>query len=263
VGGFLAYLRQHGAVASLLRDVEPLDLAAFTQLAFRTKRFFSPERWAVVGDAAAFADPFYSPGSDFIALENDCVADLVRRDLAGDPDFAEAVEKFDQYLQYRFDTTLVVYDGLYETFGSYELFRAKVYFDTAVYYALLFEPYVLERHRNLKWVRSELRRRAFGMELMERWRRLFQAAAAELKGAGRYHEHNAGHHSLDAFQTFGILTDLGAERTRRERNALTESIFQETQRRIAAALGADSPTARAVGEGSRVLYDAWSQLAAS
>ena len=31
---------------------------------------YSPDRWSLVGEAGAFADPFYSPGSDFIGYGN-------------------------------------------------------------------------------------------------------------------------------------------------------------------------------------------------
>ena len=35
-----------------------------------SSRRLSAERWALVGEAGAFADPFYSPGSDFIGYGN-------------------------------------------------------------------------------------------------------------------------------------------------------------------------------------------------
>ena len=38
---------------------------------------FIGEGWTCVGDAGGFLDPFYSPGSDFIAMGNDAVTDLV------------------------------------------------------------------------------------------------------------------------------------------------------------------------------------------
>ena len=45
---------------------------------------YSPDRWALIGEAGLFTDPFYSPGSDFIAMGNDYVVDLVRRERNGD-----------------------------------------------------------------------------------------------------------------------------------------------------------------------------------
>jgi hypothetical protein len=45
---------------------------------------FSAERWCLVGEAGAFADPFYSPGSDYIAIGNTFATDLIARDLDGE-----------------------------------------------------------------------------------------------------------------------------------------------------------------------------------
>ena len=38
--------------------------------ALNCERVYSPQRWALTGEAGAFADPLYSPGSDFIGLGN-------------------------------------------------------------------------------------------------------------------------------------------------------------------------------------------------
>ncbi|MBC8757652.1 tryptophan 7-halogenase [Kordia sp. YSTF-M3] len=41
----------------------------------------SINRWACTGEAAVFADPLYSVGSNMIAYENTCIVDLIRKDL--------------------------------------------------------------------------------------------------------------------------------------------------------------------------------------
>ena len=37
---------------------------------YSSERVFSKDRWACTGEAALFADPFYSPGTDLIAVAN-------------------------------------------------------------------------------------------------------------------------------------------------------------------------------------------------
>ncbi|MCA1713608.1 MAG: tryptophan 7-halogenase, partial [Gammaproteobacteria bacterium] len=44
------------------------------------KQVFSASRWALTGDAGLFLDPFYSPGSDFIAISNTYICDLIGKD---------------------------------------------------------------------------------------------------------------------------------------------------------------------------------------
>ncbi len=259
VDGFLAALREHRAVRELIGEAEAVDYSAFTQLAFRTERFFGRERWACVGDAAAFADPFYSPGSDFIALENDFVVDLIRRDVQDD-DYAAATEAFESFMQYRLDSTMVIYEGLYPTFGSYGLFRSKLFFDTGLYYNVLYDPYWQDKHRDLKWIRSEVRRRDFSMQFLENFRRMFRAAGEELKARGEYHAQNLGHATHDAVEAYGLFLTVGAPRTRREIREQNEWVFAETKRRVSDLLG--EQTMKSLMDDSREMYDAWTQLSA-
>ena len=57
---------------------------ALQHFAHGCARVFSPDRWAMTGEAGVFTDPFYSPGSDFIAMGNDFITDLITRDLRGE-----------------------------------------------------------------------------------------------------------------------------------------------------------------------------------
>jgi flavin-dependent dehydrogenase len=254
--GFLSFLRAHRAVRDLLDGSELVDLGAFAQLAFRTKQFFSAERWAVVGDAAAFVDPFYSPGSDFIAVENDMVADLIVRDFDGEA-ITERAETYDAFMHHRFDLTMVIYDGLYSTFGSYDLFRAKGFFDTACYYNLLFDSYARDEHLDLRWLRTSLRRQELTLSTMGNFASLFRGAAAELRERGRYFDRNQHHRDVDGRKAFGVMEDVGQARTRRAINARNAEIFGRATELVRDALGGDlGPLAPRV----RGLTDAWSQL---
>jgi len=258
--GFLSFLREHRAMNEILGDdPELVDLAAYGQLAFKTRRFFGQERWACIGDSAAFTDPFYSPGSDFIAFENDLTADLIRRDLAGE-DIAKRVDLADEYMKFRYDITLVIYRGLYPSFGSYDLFLAKAFFDTAIYYNLVFDSYVKDEHLDAKHMRSSLRRRAFILEMLENYASLFRDGAAKLKAEGRYFEGNTGQHNVDGRTAFGPLETVGQPRSRREINARNEAIFAHTRSLVQQALGAGD-AAQEIVDGSKKMYDAWNQLA--
>ncbi len=260
--GFLQFLREHRAVASLLEDARLVDLDAFTQLAYRTQRFFDGDRrWACVGDAGAFVDPFYSPGSDFIALENDFVTDLICRDLSGE-DVVGRARLYDEYMQFRFDTTMVIYEGLYPTFGSYEVMRGKIFFDTALYYNLVFDPYVLDKHLDARWIRTMLRRREFIMEMLQGFNNLFKGAAARLKAAGAYHRRNVAEYQLEGLKTYGVLLDVGTPRTRRQVNERNDEIFAETKRLVSLAFDGDVGVAEELMKSSKqAAAGAWEQLA--
>ena len=247
----------------MIQDAEMIDIGAYNQLAFRTKRFFSgEERWACVGDSAAFTDPFYSPGSDFIAIENDFVADLITRDHAGEAREAVSTraDLYDAFIKYRYDTTMAIYDGLYETFGCYELFLSKIFFDTALYYNLIFDAYACDLHLDEKWLRGELRRKEWGLQTMLNFRGLFRRAAKELKDRGQYYRGNQERYALDGRSTFGVLEPVGDKRKRRQVNARSEEVFEQTQTMLRALFDGKAEFLDELLQGDRDLFDAWSQL---
>jgi flavin-dependent dehydrogenase len=94
----LAWLRDHEPeLASYLGESEAIDFRAMKDYSYTSERTFSPHRWACVGEAAVFSDPFYSPGTDLIAIGNTMTCDLIRRDLAGEHDAAR-IERYSDEL---------------------------------------------------------------------------------------------------------------------------------------------------------------------
>jgi flavin-dependent dehydrogenase len=111
------------------------DFLALQHFAHGCERVFSPDRWALVGEAGVFTDPFYSPGSDFIAMGNDYVADLIVRDFAGGP-IADRVESFNTMYLRLFDAFIRLYDGQYRIMGNAQVMTAKVSWDNGAYWAI-------------------------------------------------------------------------------------------------------------------------------
>jgi flavin-dependent dehydrogenase len=83
----LDWLRGHEPdLARYLGDGKAIDFRAMKDYSYTSEKIFSEDRWACVGEAGVFADPFYSPGTDLIAIANTMTCDLIRRDLAGNHD---------------------------------------------------------------------------------------------------------------------------------------------------------------------------------
>lgn len=225
--GLLEHLRTHRAAAELLDGAELVDIGSLTQLAFRTTQFFSDERWAVVGDAGAFVDPFYSPGSDFIAIQNDMVTELVLRDMAGE-DWREHRALYDEFMQFRFDVTMLLYQGLYPSLGSYSLFRAKGYFDCAAYYNLWFDGYARDEHLQTRALKAQLRRKDTVLTAMRNFNVLFADTARAMQRDGTYFAQNTGRACVDGRDAFGVIENVGRRRSSLEINARTEAFFNHT-----------------------------------
>jgi hypothetical protein len=98
-----------------VEDIE--DFLRVEDFAYGVERNYSTDRWALVGEAAAFADPFYSPGSDFIGYSNTFAADLIVRDLDGE-DVSDRVEYYNQLYQRAFEFVIAKYRDLYPVFGN-------------------------------------------------------------------------------------------------------------------------------------------------
>ena len=73
----------------------------------------------------AFLDPFYSPGSDFIAVSNTMTTDLVTRSLDGE-DVTERGKAHDELYLAAYRTHLTFYEGQYEFWGNPAVMNTKI-----------------------------------------------------------------------------------------------------------------------------------------
>ena len=120
-------------------DVE--DFLKFKNFAYSAKRVFSADRWALSGIAGVFADPLYSPGSDFIAEGNTAITELVVRELAGKDVGRLAASLNTAYLN-RFELLVGgVYTDHYQLFGNAEVMTAKLIWESAVYWSCVALPF--------------------------------------------------------------------------------------------------------------------------
>ncbi len=124
--------------AQMLRESgrEPADYLAIKHYARKCTRVISPDRWAVTGDAGVFIDPLYSPGSDFIAIQNFFIADTIARDLSGERFIGRCEVYNDIYLQLT-NAVLATFHGQYGLLGNPRVMSLKVIWDYTVYWGFL------------------------------------------------------------------------------------------------------------------------------
>jgi hypothetical protein len=134
------------------------DFAFFKRFSYGCKQVFSADRWALTGEAGLFLDPFYSPGSDFIAISNTYISELIELDQKGDRIGARA-QIFNQTYQSFYDSTLALYTHQYPIFGDPEVLPVKVIWDYTYYWGVLAQFFFHERLTDLSslsQLRSEL-----------------------------------------------------------------------------------------------------------
>jgi flavin-dependent dehydrogenase len=112
------------------------DFAFFKRFSYDCEQVFSDRRWALAGEAGRFLDPFYSPGSDFIAIGNTYITDLVARDHAGHPIGAHT-KMYEQVFRSFYDNTMTLYQDQYGLFGDPEVLPLKVFWDYTYYWGVL------------------------------------------------------------------------------------------------------------------------------
>ena len=116
----LGWMRKHEPQLAASIEERPQDIEDFLRVkdfAYGVKQMFSTDRWALVGEAGAFADPFYSPGSDFIGYSNTFTADLVTRDLNGEQ-IGERADYYNDLYQRLFAHVISRYRDSYPVFGN-------------------------------------------------------------------------------------------------------------------------------------------------
>ena len=113
------------------------DFGFYKRFSYGCKQMYSgKQRWALTGEAGLFLDPFYSPGSDFIAIGNTMITELIAQDRASGLTemYATAYEKVYFSL---YQNMLPLYVGQYKIFGDAEVMPVKVLWDYAFYWGLM------------------------------------------------------------------------------------------------------------------------------
>ncbi|MGB0134828.1 NAD(P)/FAD-dependent oxidoreductase [Dokdonella sp.] len=100
------------------------------------KQVFSGDRWALTGEAGVFLDPFYSPGSDFIAIANTYICELIALDRA-EESVAPYARLFEQFYFSFYSNTLSMYRDQYALFADAEVMPNKVFWDYTYYWGVL------------------------------------------------------------------------------------------------------------------------------
>ncbi len=95
---------------------------------------FAGDGFALVGDAAAFIDPFYSPGMDWIAFTTCCAADLITAQRAGEA-MPERIERHNRdFARCHRCWFEALYKDKYEYLGEFDLMALAFILDLGLYY---------------------------------------------------------------------------------------------------------------------------------
>lgn len=130
-----------------------IDFRVLKHYSHNSGRFYSTEKWGVVGEAGAFLDPFYSPGTDFISLGNTWMSDLILRDFRGE-DVASRSIIYERVHAAFFNSWIPIYNQQYELFDNTQVMVTKVLWDWGVYWAIPTLLFTNKGYVNLEVLRA-------------------------------------------------------------------------------------------------------------
>jgi flavin-dependent dehydrogenase len=129
------FLRQNPIAKEMLADAEfdESDVHFRKNLAYYSTTF-AGDGFALVGDAAGFIDPFYSPGLDWIAFTATCAADLIGAQRRGEMT-PERIQRYNQDFEQSYHSWFeAVYKDKYEYLCEWDLVNLVFQLDLGLYY---------------------------------------------------------------------------------------------------------------------------------
>ena len=128
--------KNHPRCAEAIEGADLLDYVVINDYSLDCKQMFSEQGWGLTGESGIFTDPFYSPGTDFIAFNNTFISELVKGDLKGQ-DIRLNSRIYQSMNRSFFDSTMSLYTGQYGGFGDRRLMSLKLVWDYSYYWGVL------------------------------------------------------------------------------------------------------------------------------
>jgi flavin-dependent dehydrogenase len=194
---YRAFLQAIPSAAELLEGahLRTEDLRTYSNLAYVTKQYMG-NGWAMMGDAAAFLDPYYSPGLDHASFSVEATVEIVKAQTAPGADaaaiaarIAEHNATFDRSYRRFFEA---VYKDKYYYMGEHDLLSASFLMDTAQYYIFVVIP-AYRLFGRFHWMPVLGPKPAFlSYHMMRIYNRRFKAIALARRAAGEAGRRNDG-----------------------------------------------------------------------
>jgi flavin-dependent dehydrogenase len=129
------FLMRHPVAREMLADAHLIegDVHWRKDLAYFSTEF-AGDGFVLVGDAAGFMDPFYSPGMDWISFTSSCATELITAQRRGDA-LPGLIEHHNRVFTMSYHSWFeAVYRDKYEYMGEYDLMRLAFLLDLGLYY---------------------------------------------------------------------------------------------------------------------------------
>jgi flavin-dependent dehydrogenase len=203
------FLDQHPVAREMLENVEWEEGDAHWRknLPYYTT-VYAGDGFALVGDAAGFLDPFYSPGLDWVAFTCLSSLRLIMTQQKGEP-IAELLEKHNRTFRGSYERWFRgIYKDKYDYMGEYDLMRLAFVLDIGMYYTgVVSQPFQRGRESYYEPIFSTIPSMPFYW-LMKTYNRRFAAIARHRRQHGRRGRSNANRRFLFPGFSFSLGTKM-------------------------------------------------------
>jgi flavin-dependent dehydrogenase len=138
---FVAFLKAIPSLAEIIDGATPRfeDLRFYSHLPYYTRQFMGTG-WSLLGDAAAFLDPYYSPGLDHASFTVEATVEIIKADTMGEDISARIVEHNETFVRSYHRFFKSIFKDKYYYMGEADLLAASFILDTAHYYIFVVVP---------------------------------------------------------------------------------------------------------------------------
>lgn len=202
--GYEAFLRAIPSLAELLdrARLRAEDLRGYSHLPYVCRQYMG-EGWSLLGDAAAFLDPYYSPGLDHAAFTVEATVAIVGAETAGEDVAARTAEHNAAFQRSYHRFFRAAYRDKYFYMGEHDLLSASFLLDTAHYYIFVVIP-AYRVYRRFHWEPVLGPKAAFvSYHLMQLYNRRLKSIALARRAAGEAGRRNHGRR-VSAYFNLGL-----------------------------------------------------------
>ena len=127
------------------------DFLALKQFSYSCKQLYSEDGWCLTGDSGMFLDPLYSPGSDFIGMNNGFITDIISKSLAGQ-NISVEVKQYERTFRSIFAGFMPIYEDQYPTMANSKVMSSKFIWDLMMYWGGIGPLFFKQKLTDLKFM---------------------------------------------------------------------------------------------------------------
>ena len=190
---FIAFLKAIPSLAELLVEANPRleDLRFYSHLPYFSKQYMG-NGWALLGDAASFLDPYYSPGLDHASFTAEATSEIVGLHAKGEDIAARITEHNEAFTRSYTRFFRSIFKDKYYYMGEVDLLGAAMILDTAHYYIFVVIP-AYRFAKKFQWMPVLGPKPAFfSYHFIKFYHRRFKAIALARRAAGEEGVRNNG-----------------------------------------------------------------------